>query len=202
MPEGLLVVLSGPSGVGKGTVCRRLMDLRPELKLSVSVTTRSPRPGEEAGMDYFFTDPAGFQILIARGRLLEWARVHSHFYGTLRETVEQNLAAGVDLLLEIDVQGARQVRDKVPSAVFVFLAPPSREALVARITGRGTEKQADIGQRLETARREMEAYREYQYVVVNDRVEEAAARLAAIITAEKCRVARGVRPVSWEVKEP
>lgn len=201
MQEGLLVVLSGPSGVGKGTVCRRLLELRPDLKLAVSVTTRPPRPGETEGRDYYFTNPAGFQIFLARGKFLEWARVHGHFYGTLKETVALHLAAGTDLLLEIDIQGARQVRTKAPRAITVFLAPPTREALVERITGRGTENQSDIEQRLGIARREMETYRDYCYLVVNDRVEKAARQLDAIITAEKCRVGRGARPAAWEVKE-
>ena len=201
MVEGLLVVLSGPSGVGKGTVCRRLIELCPRLKLSVSVTTRLPRPGEVEGREYLFTSPADFQILLARGKFLEWARVHGHYYGTLRETVESSLAAGVDLLLEIDIQGARQVREKEPRAISIFLAPPNREALVERITGRGTESRPDIEQRLQIARREMEAYREYRYLVVNDRVDEAARQLAAIITAERRRVSRGARPALWEVKE-
>ncbi len=202
MLEGLLVILSGPSGVGKGTVCRRLLELCPDLKVSVSVTTRLPRPGEIEGRDYYFISPAGFQILLAKGQLLEWARIHGHFYGTFKETVTSSVAAGMDLLLEIDIQGARQVREKEPRAVSVFLAPPTREALVKRIIGRGTENRPGIEKRLEIAGREMEAYREYSYLVINDRVEEAARQIAAIITAEKCRTSRRARPAAWEVNNP
>lgn len=197
MVEGIVVVLSGPSGVGKGTVCRYLLQHKPELQLSVSMTTRPPRPGELDGREYYFTTPERFVEMIDRGSFLEWARLHGHFYGTPRAAVESSLSAGRDIVLEIDVQGAKQVREKLPQAVLVFLAPPSRLELERRIAGRGTEEPELIADRLETARREMALYTEYDYLVINDRVEQAAALIDAVITAEKCRVSRGARPAEW-----
>lgn len=196
MREGLLLVLSGPSGVGKGTVNRHLLTLKPFLKLSVSMTTRPPRPGEVEGQEYFFSKPALFRRLIREDAFLEWAKVHGYLYGTRRDTVVETLARGVDLLLEIDVQGAHQVRRRMPEAVLIFLAPPSMEALQERICKRGTEDAARIRQRLKVAHREMEAYHTYDYLVVNDQVERAAAAVSAIIEAENCRVNRGAKPPS------
>jgi guanylate kinase len=197
MAEGVLLILSGPSGVGKGTVCRHLMSVRESLNLSVSTTTRPPRQGEEEGREYNFTSVEKFREMIGNGAFLEWAVVHGHHYGTLLSTVRRVLSKGEDLILEIDVQGAAQVRKKSPGAVLVFLAPPSLEVLESRITGRGTEDALRIKQRLIAAREEMEAYHLYDYVVVNEQVEVAAALLGSIIDAEKCRVSRGVRPPGW-----
>ncbi|NLY39870.1 MAG: guanylate kinase [Firmicutes bacterium] len=194
MAEGLLLILSGPSGVGKGTVCRALLAQLPRLKLSVSVTTRRPRPGEEEGREYHFISPSRFQELIEAEAFLEWAMVHGQYYGTLKSKVRSALAGGFDLLLEIDVQGAAQVKRQWDDAVTIFMAPPSMEALKERIAGRGTESEAEIRRRLEVARREMAAYHAYDYLVINDRVETAAAAIAAIVTAEKCKVSRGACP--------
>ncbi len=201
MAAGLLFVLSGPSGVGKGTVCERLFLYRPSLQISTSLTTRPPRPGEVAGRDYDFTTPARFQELISEDAFLEWAVVHGHYYGTLKETVEENLARGTDLLLEIDVQGALQVRRRLAGAVLIFMAPPSMEALYMRIAGRATEDAAHMKRRLEAAQHELTAYCHYDYLVVNDRVEETAASISAIMEAEKCRVSRGARPPGWGGEE-
>ncbi len=201
MTEGLLLILSGPSGVGKGTVCRDLIKLRPRLKLSVSATTRQPRPGEIEGCDYLFMTASRFKALIKEEAFLEWALVHGRHYGTLNAVVSETLAQGTDLLLEIDVQGARQVLQKRPDAVSVFMAPPSLLALEQRIAGRGTESAEKIRQRLAVARQEMEAYPAYDYLVVNDRVEKAAAVLGAIIDTEKCKVSRGVKPPGWGGEE-
>jgi guanylate kinase len=194
MAEGLLLILSGPSGVGKGTVCRALLAQLPRLKLSVSVTTRRPRPGEEEGREYHFISPSRFQELIEAEAFLEWAMVHGQYYGTLKSKVRSALAGGFDLLLEIDVQGAAQVKRQWDDAVTIFMAPPSMEALKERIAGRGTESEAEIRRRLEVARREMAAYHAYDYLVINDRVETAAAAIAAIVTSEKCKVSRGACP--------
>jgi len=197
MAAGLLVVLSGPSGVGKGTVCELLCHYRPSLQISVSLTTRPPRPGEVAGVNYDFTTPDRFKELISQDAFLEWAVVYGHYYGTLKETVDSCLARGRDVLLEIDVQGALQSRRRMPEAVLIFLAPPSMEALCERITGRATEGAEDIKRRLEAAQQEMAAYSHYDYLVVNDKVDKAAASINAIIEAEKCRISRGARPPGW-----
>ncbi len=200
MSQGLLVVFSGPSGVGKGTVCRQLLNICPELALSISMTTRPRRTGEKDGIDYLFASVQDFQNLIKKGAFLEWAMVYGHYYGTLAEPVIKALDRGTSLLLEIDVQGARQIRQHTVSSVSIFLAPPSRKILQERIDGRGTEDEAALCRRLTESCREMEAYREYDYLVINDRVEMAACRLAAIITAERCKVSRGAKPLGWEVK--
>ncbi|MDW7728541.1 MAG: guanylate kinase [Bacillota bacterium] len=197
MAEGILLIISGPSGVGKGTVCRRLIEIRGNLRLSVSTTTRPPRSSEEEGREYNFTDLPRFKEMIKEGAFLEWAQVHSHYYGTRLEVVREVLSGGEDLILEIDVQGAAQVRKNTPGAVSIFLAPPSLETLEERIRGRGTEDTLRIRQRLIAAREEMQAYHLYDYVVVNDTVEQAAGLVGSIIDAEKCRVSRGVRPPGW-----
>lgn len=197
MAGGILLIISGPSGVGKGTVCRHLLTTRNSLKLSVSTTTRSPRAGEVEGREYNFTTVPSFKKMIEKGSFLEWAIVHGDYYGTRLQAVEEALGRGEELILEIDVQGAAQVRKKSINAISVFLAPPSLKALEDRITGRGTENAERIQHRLETARHEMKFYQLYDYLVVNDTVEEAAALIASIIDAERCRVSRGARPPGW-----
>lgn len=201
MTGGLLIVLSGPSGVGKGTVCEQLICYRPSLLISTSLTTRPPRPGEIAGRDYEFTTPARFQELILEDAFLEWAEVYGHYYGTLKKTVEQNLAGGRDILLEIDVQGALQVRRRLPEAVLVFMAPPSMDDLCSRIAGRATEDAAHMKRRLAAAQDELAAYCHYDYLVVNECVEQVAASIAAIMQAEKCKISRGARPPGREVNK-
>ncbi len=197
MAEGILLIISGPSGVGKGTVCRYLLTIRDALKLSTSTTTRPPRPGEEDGEEYNFTTISNFKEMIDDGSFLEWAVVHDHYYGTRHEDVKELLACGKDLILEIDIQGADQVKKKIPEAVSIFLSPPSMAALEQRITGRGTEDPARINLRLEVAHREMEAYHLYDYLVVNETVEDAAELISAIIDAERCKVSRGARPPNF-----
>lgn len=197
MAEGILLILSGPSGVGKGTVCRYLLTIKEALKLSVSTTTRPPRTGEVEGKEYNFTTTAHFKDMIKQDSFLEWAIVHDYYYGTRREKVRELLLTGQDLILEIDVQGAKQIKEKVSDAVSIFLVPPSREILEQRIIGRGTEDSERIRQRLETARREMDAYYLYDYLVINDTVEAAAGLISSIIDAEKSKVSRGVRPPGW-----
>ncbi len=197
MIEGILLIVSGPSGVGKGTVCRYLMSIRETVKLSISTTTRSPRPAEKEGVEYHYTSLPRFKEMIEEGAFLEWAVVHDHYYGTGLGAVQSSLSRGEELILEIDVQGAVQVIEKIPEAVSIFLAPPSLEALEARISGRGTESAEKINRRLATARQEMKSYYLYDYIIVNDKVENAAELISAVIDAEKCRVSRGARPPGW-----
>lgn len=178
-----LVVLAGPTAVGKGTVAAAVRSDHPDVWISVSVTTRPPRPGEVDGVHYHFIDDAAFDAMIADGELLEWAVVHrAARYGTPRRPVVEALAAGRPAMLEIDLQGARQVRDTMPEAVFVFLKPPSWEELVRRLVGRGTEDEAERERRLETARAELAAESEFDVTIVNREVHLAAAELVALMT--------------------
>ncbi|MDK2784197.1 MAG: guanylate kinase [Bacillota bacterium] len=190
MPKGLLIVLSGPSGAGKGTVCQLLRQRNPRLAYSVSATTRAPRPGEKHGVNYFFLNREEFETWRARGEFLEWAEVYGNLYGTPRSYVEERLASGQDVLLEIDTQGALQVKASFPTGVFIFLLPPSFAELKARITQRGTESENERMRRLAAAQSEIAQLRAYDYLVVNDKVEEAVARVEAILMAEHARVNR------------
>ena len=178
-----LVVLAGPTAVGKGTVAARINAEHPDIHLSVSATTRPPRPGEVDGEHYFFVDDAGFDRLVAGGALLEYATVHNRYrYGTPRPPIERALAEGKTALLEIDLQGARQVRNADPAATLVFLLPPSWDELVHRLVGRGTETDDERALRLRTARRELAAQDEFDYRVVNDDVDRAAAEVVSLVS--------------------
>jgi guanylate kinase len=188
--KGLLIVLSGPSGAGKGTICSAYLKRNPEAELSISVTTRKPRVGEKEGVNYYFTDIESFEKMIKENKFLEYAKVYGNYYGTPREYVEEKLAAGFDVLLEIDIQGALQVKEKFPEGVFIFIIPPSMEELKRRIVKRGTENAEAIFTRFQSAYRELNYICQYNYVVVNDRVEEAVRKIEAIVLAEKCRVVR------------
>jgi len=174
-------VITGPSGVGKGTLIRLLRERVPELALSVSATTRAPRPGEEHGVDYHFLSDAEFADRVEAGDFVEWAEYSGRRYGTLRSELQRQLDAGRPVVLEIEVQGARQVREAMPEAVQVFIAPPSLDALHVRLVGRGTDAAEDVARRLDVAEHELEAQDEFGHVVVNDRLEEAADRLVAIV---------------------
>lgn len=185
--RGRIVVLAGPTAVGKGTVSRRLVELYPEVFLSISATTRAPRPGEIDAVHYHFVSEPEFKKLIASGQMLEWAIVHGkHYYGTWKKPVEDASKAGKPVLLEIDLAGARQVKENLPQAILVFLSPPSWEELVSRLDGRGTESEAEKTRRLETARIELAAEPEFDYTIVNDQVDLAVHRLARVLgLAEK-----------------
>jgi guanylate kinase len=186
----MIVVISGPSGVGKTVICRGLIDADPSLVLSVSATTRAPRADEIDGVNYAFWDRDRFREAVDKGYFLEWAEVHGELYGTPREAVEAELARGRSPLLDVDVQGGRSVKRIVPEAVLILLAPPSLEALESRLRGRGTDSDAVIRRRLEAARMELDQWGAYDYVVVNDRLDEALARIRGILGAERARVSR------------
>jgi guanylate kinase len=178
-------VISGPSGVGKGTVVRALLGARPDLRFAVSYTTRSARPGEIDGVHYRFVDEETFQAIADAGGFLEWAEIFGHRSGTPAADVESDRAAGADVLLEVDVQGARSVREKAPDAVLIFLTPPSDEELERRLRERGTEDPADLVLRLSEAKRELTEASRFDHVVVNDQVDRAVEEVLAIIRSSK-----------------
>lgn len=193
MSSGILLVLSAPSGGGKTTVLKKVMADLPGLVFSVSHTTRKPRPGEQDGRDYYFVSRREFESIRDRhpSGFLEWAEVHGNLYGTSRAAVEQRLGAGLDVVLDIDVQGAAQIR-KSADPVAVFIAPPSLVELEARLRGRGTEDEQTLALRLENSKQELAAMDRYDYLIVNDRLAEAVESLRSIIIAERCRRRRTV----------
>ncbi len=191
--KGLLIVLSGPSGVGKGTVRKALFDMPDQnFVYSVSMTTRPMRPGEVDGKDYFFVTKDEFEKRIEQGKFLEHAEFVGNYYGTPLDEVNKQLNAGKEVILEIEVEGALQVREKVKDAVFIFLVPPSREALYNRLKRRGTESEEVIKERIEKANREFKLAYKYDYIVVNDEVTNAADRISAIIRAEHAKAWRSI----------
>lgn len=185
--RGQLIVLSGPSGVGKSTVIAELLSERPDIYFSVSFTTRQPRVGEENGVSYNFVSKETFESMIARNEFLEYAQYVDNYYGTSLKVIQEKLDAGVDVLLEIEVQGAAKVRAKCPDAVLIFISPPSFEELSRRLHGRHTDAEEVIEGRLKQALRECEQIENYDFLVINDTVSHAVGKIEAILTAESCR---------------
>ncbi|MDD2401248.1 MAG: guanylate kinase [Clostridia bacterium] len=188
--KGNLIVISGPSGVGKGTLCRALLKKYSDIDYSVSATTRKPRPGEVHGKEYWFYSKEDFEKLIADNQLLEWAKVYNNYYGTPIDYVQEVIDKRKDCILEIDVQGAMKVKSKWSEGVFIFIAPPSKEELIRRITFRGTESDQEIKKRMSQTDEEMRCISNYDYVVVNDDIDKAVESIRAIIVAERCNITR------------
>lgn len=192
--EGVALVLSAPSGTGKTTLCHRLMEKLPNIKFTVSHTTRSPREGEIDGEDYFFVSEAEFNAMRERCGFLEWAQINTNFYGTAFDSVKASREKGQDFILELDVQGAESLREQNYSAIYIFILPPSLEVLKSRLTNRGTESEEKINLRLETGLQEIKKCLSYDYILTNREVEETVDNLIAIIKSEKCRSNRFTPP--------
>ncbi|MEG0238081.1 MAG: guanylate kinase [Clostridium sp.] len=190
MKRGVLLVISGPSGAGKGTICKALLDKHKEIYLSVSATTRAPRKGEVEGVNYYFTTKENFVQKVEEGDFLEHAEVYGNYYGTPKSGVEKMLEQGKDVILEIDIQGALKVKENCEEGIFIFILPPSMEELKQRIIKRGSETPESLMTRFKSAYKEINYISKYNYAVVNDEVDVAVNKLEAIITAEKCRVDR------------
>ena len=199
--RGLLIVLSGPSGVGKGTVRAAVFaNNQFQYVYSVSATTRAQRPGEVDGKDYYFVSSEEFETMIQNEDLLEYAEYVGNYYGTPIQKIEENLAAGHDVFLEIEVQGAMKVKERMPEGIFIFLAPPNLEELESRITGRGTDAAHVIQERMATAKEEIELMQHYDYVVVNDQVQHAVDKINAIIQSEHLKVERVVDQIRHDME--
>ncbi len=183
--RGLLIILSSASGAGKTTIAKKLAQKDPRFILSVSYTTRASREGEKEGKDYFFVNEDEFEQMIKEGKFVEWEKVHSEFYGTSRDFVEKNLTFGKDVVLVIDVKGAKRVKEKYPDSVFIFILPPSMEELKRRLQDRGTESEEEIEKRIEIADWEEKEAKDYDYYVVNDKLEDAVDKVLSVIKTER-----------------
>ncbi|MBU5454013.1 guanylate kinase [Caproiciproducens sp. MSJ-32] len=188
--KGVLIVISGPSGAGKGTICKKLIEKNKNIYLSVSATTRNPREGEIDGVNYYFLTKEEFERKVKENGFIEYAEVHGNFYGTPRVNVNKMLEEGKDVILEIDIQGALQVKENFKEGVFIFILPPSMEELKRRIIKRGSETEESLMTRFKNAYKEINYVSKYNYAVVNDTLELAVSKVEAIIAAEKCRVDR------------
>lgn len=199
--KGRLFVVSGPSGAGKGTICQALLQEKSDIELSISMTTRKPRSTEVEGVNYYFVDVEKFVDEINKGGLLEYAKVYGNYYGTPKQKVLDKLEEGRDVILEIDIQGAMQVREAYPEAIYIFILPPSMSELRKRITGRGTETESAITLRLNEALKEISYIDKYDYCVVNGDLTEAVSRVSAIITTEHCRVSESILSMIKDYEE-
>ncbi len=188
--NGLLIVISGPSGAGKGTVCKALLNNMGNIRISTSITTRKPRTGEIEGINYYFADEEKFKRMVKNDELLEYAKVYDNYYGTPKKRVMELLNKGIDVILEIDIQGALKVKSKFPEGVFIFILPPSMEELKKRINKRGTETEEEVAKRFSASYEEINNISKYNYVVINDEIDKAVEKVKSIIIAEKCRVDR------------
>ncbi len=193
--KGLLVVVSGPSGAGKGTICKELIKNNPQIKVSISTTTRKPRVGEKDNVNYFFVIEDEFQRMVHENKFLEYAIVYDNYYGTPKQYVMNNLQNGNDVLLEIDIVGALQIKKRFDDAVFIFILPPTLGELKNRIVNRGTENTSDIEKRYSAAISEIKQVIKYDYAVINDSVPDAVQNIEAIIRAEKCKVSRNYEEI-------
>ena len=193
MNHGNLFIISAPSGTGKTTILKRIIATVEGITFSVSHTTRSPRLGEQEGVDYFFVDQSAFEAMREQAFFLEWAEVHGNFYGTSRNIIQELTQQGQDIILDIDVQGALQLREKLDAeGIFVFIAPPSLQELEKRLSGRGTDSGSAIATRLTNAKKELHSLEYYDYIIVNDKLEQAVEVLKAIIIAERSKTRRGL----------
>lgn len=185
-----LFVVSAPSGAGKTTLCRKLCEMVPDIRHSVSYTTRKPRPGEQDGEHYNFVDEKRFRAMVMDGEFIEWAEVYGNFYGTSGKAIEEMISSGLDVILDIDVQGAKQIRGKIPGSVFIFVLPPSMEVLRDRLTGRMSDSPEVVKKRLGEMNNEIREYENYDYVIINDTFDIALNELLSVITAERVKVSK------------